>query len=88
MYSNYYFNLFIKIMSEDYVSSTSETTTNKFIKKTHLKVITFYEIEEYDNYSKERLMLEKLYSDIDFLHKARQNYIQTYNQIPVKHYLK
>ena len=56
MYSKYYFNLFIKIMSEDYVSSTSETTTNKFIKKTHLKVITFYEIEEYDNYSKERLI--------------------------------
>ena len=88
MYSKYYFNLFIKIMSEDYVSSTSETTTNKFIKKTHLKVITFYEIEEYDNYSKERLILEKRYSDIDFLHKARQNYIQTYNQSPVKHYLK
>ena len=60
-------------MSEDYVSSTSETTTNKFTNKTNRKDITFYEIEVNDNYSKERWILEKRYSEIDFLYKTLTN---------------
>jgi len=60
-------------MSEYYLLSTSETKTNKYTKKTHSNDITFYKIEINDNYSKERWILEKRYTEIDFLHKIFTN---------------
>ena len=58
-------------MSEDYVASTIEITIKEFFEKyIDSKTVTFYKIEVYDNYSKERWILEKRYSEIDFLHKT------------------
>jgi WD40 repeat protein len=58
-------------MTEDYVASTLEITIKEFFEKyIDSKTVTFYKIEVYDNYSKERWILEKRYSEIDFLHKT------------------
>lgn len=58
-------------MTEDYVASTLEITISEFFEKyIDSKTVTFYKIEVYDNYSKERWILEKRYSEIDFLHKT------------------
>ena len=54
----------------DYVASTIEITINQFFEKyIENKTVTFYKLEIYDNYSKERWELEKRYSEIDNLHK-------------------
>ena len=54
----------------DYVTSTIEITIKEFFEKyIENKTATFYKIEIYDNYSKERWELEKRYSEIDNLHK-------------------
>ena len=67
-------------MTEDYVSSTLEITINEFFEKyIDSKIVTFYKIEVYDNYSKERWILEKRYSEIDLLHK---NISKLYPNIP------
>ena len=56
---------------EDYVASTIEVTINDFGEKyIDGKTVTFYKIEIYDNYSKEKWVLEKRYSEIDLLHKS------------------
>lgn len=74
---------------EDYVASTIEVTINDFGEKyIDGKTVTFYKIEIYDNYSKEKWVLEKRYSEIDLLHKSLSNYIQTYPPCLVKLYLK
>ena len=42
-------------MTEDYVASTLEITIKEFFEKyIDSKTVTFYKIEVYDNYSKER----------------------------------
>ena len=42
-------------MTEDYVASTLEITISEFFEKyIDSKTVTFYKIEVYDNYSKER----------------------------------
>ena len=67
-------------MTEDYVSSTLEITISEFFEKyIDSKIVTFYKIEVYDNYSKERWILEKRYSEIDLLHK---NISKLYPNIP------
>ena len=54
----------------DYVASTIEITINQFFEKyIENKTVTFYKLEIYDNYSKERWDLDKRYSEIDNLHK-------------------
>lgn len=74
---------------EDYVASTIEVTINDFGEKyIDGKTVTFYKIEIYDNYSKEKWVLEKRYSEIDLLHKSLS---KLYPNIPpclVKLYLK
>ena len=58
-------------MSEDYVASTIEITIKEFFEKyIDSKTVTFYKLEIYDNYSKERWILDKRYSEIDLLHKT------------------
>ena len=58
-------------MTEDYVASTLEIKITEFFEKyIESKTVTFYKLEIYDNYSKERWYLEKRYSEIDFLHKT------------------
>ena len=58
-------------MREDYVASTLEITIREFFEKyIDGKLVTFYKIEIYDNYSKEKWILEKRYSEIDILHKT------------------
>ena len=58
-------------MTEDYVASTLEISINEFFEKyIDSKTVTFYKIEIYDNYSKEKWVLEKRYSEIDLLHKT------------------
>ena len=58
-------------MTDDYVSSTLEITINEFFEKyIESKTVTFYKIEVFDNYSKEKWILEKRYSEIDFLNKT------------------
>ena len=58
-------------MTEDYVASTLEITINEFFEKyIESKTVTFYKLELYDNYSKEKWVLEKRYSEIDYLHRA------------------
>jgi len=55
----------------DYLFSTLEIKINEFFEKyVEGKTVTFYKIEVYDNYSKEKWVLEKRYSEIDFLHKT------------------
>ena len=67
-------------MTEDYVSSKLEITIKEFFEKyIDSKIVTFYKIEVYDNYSKERWILEKRYSEIDLLHK---NISKLYPNIP------
>ena len=64
----------------DYVASTIEVTINDFGEKyIDGKTVTFYKIEIYDNYSKEKWVLEKRYSEIDLLHK---NLSKLYPNIP------
>ena len=58
-------------MTEEYVASTLEITIHEFFEKyIDGKIVTFYKIEVYDNYSKEKWLLEKRYSEIDILHKT------------------
>ena len=58
-------------MTENYVASTLEITINEFFEKyIDNKTVTFYKLEVYDNYSKEKWILEKRYSEIDLLHKT------------------
>ena len=58
-------------MTEDYVASTLEITINEFFEKyIESKTVTFYKIQVYDNYSKEKWILDKRYSEIDLLHKT------------------
>ena len=58
-------------MSQDYVASTLEITITEFFEKyIESKTVTFYKLEIYDNYSKERWNLDKRYSEIDLLHKT------------------
>ena len=58
-------------MTEDYVASTLEITIHEFFEKyIDGKIVTFYKIEVYDNYSREKWLLEKRYSEIDILHKT------------------
>ena len=58
-------------MSQDYVASTLEITITEFFEKyIESKTVTFYKLEIYDNYSKERWYLDKRYSEIDLLHKT------------------
>ena len=65
---------------QDYVASTIEVTINDFGEKyIDGKTVTFYKIEIYDNYSKEKWVLEKRYSEIDLLHK---NLSKLYPNIP------
>ena len=55
----------------DYLFSALEIKINEFFEKyVEGKTVTFYKIEVYDNYSKETWVLEKRYSEIDFLHKT------------------
>jgi len=56
---------------DDYLASTIEVTINEFGEKyIDGKTVTFYKIEIYDNYSKEKWTMEKRYSEIDALHKS------------------
>ena len=58
-------------MADDYVASTLEIKITEFFEKyIDSKTVTFYKIEVYDNYSKEKWELDKRYSEIDFLHKT------------------
>ena len=58
-------------MTDDYVASTLEIKINEFFEKyIDGKLVTFYKLEIYDNYSKEKWQLEKRYSEIDLLHKT------------------
>ena len=58
-------------MSQDYVASTIEITITEFFEKyIDSKTVTFYKLEIYDNYSKEKWNLDKRYSEIDALHKT------------------
>ena len=58
-------------MTDDYVASTLEIRINEFFEKyIESKTVTFYKIEVYDNYSKEKWELDKRYSEIDLLHKT------------------
>ena len=58
-------------MTDDYVTSTLEITIKEFFEKyIDSKTVTFYKLEIYDNYSKERWFLDKRYSEIDLLHKT------------------
>ena len=58
-------------MSQDYVASTLEIKITEFFEKyIESKTVTFYKLEIYDNYSKERWNLDKRYSEIDLLHKT------------------
>ncbi len=64
----------------DYLQSTLEIKINEFFEKyVEGKTVTFYKIEVFDNYSKETWYLEKLYSEIDFLHKT---FSKLYPNIP------
>ena len=58
-------------MTDNYVASTIEISINQFFEKyIESKTVTFYKLEIYDNYSKERWELDKRYSEIDYLHKT------------------
>ena len=58
-------------MTDDYVASTIEITITEFFEKyIDSKTVTFYKLEIYDNYSKEKWILDKRYSEIDLLHKT------------------
>ena len=58
-------------MTDDYVASTLEIKINEFFEKyIDGKLVTFYKLEIFDNYSKEKWQLEKRYSEIDYLHKT------------------
>ena len=68
-------------MTDDYVASTLEIRINEFFEKyIESKTVTFYKIEVYDNYSKEKWELDKRYSD--------QSYIRIFLQCREKLYLK
>ena len=55
----------------DYLQSTIEISISEFFEKyVDGKIVTFYKVEIYDNYSKENWILEKRYSEIDALHKT------------------
>ena len=52
-------------MTDDYVASTIEITITEFFEKyIDSKTVTFYKLEIYDNYSKEKWNLDKRYSEI------------------------
>ena len=58
-------------MTDNYVSSTIEVSINEFFEKyIDNKTVTFYKLEIYDNFSKEKWELDKRYSEIDLLHKT------------------
>ena len=47
----------------DYLQSTIEISISEFFEKyVDGKIVTFYKVEIYDNYSKENWILEKRYS--------------------------
>ena len=55
----------------DYLTSTLELKISEYFEKyIDGKLVTFYKIQIYDNFSKESWVLEKRYSEIDFLHKT------------------
>ena len=55
----------------DYLQSTLQISISEFFEKyVDGKIVTFYKVEVYDNYSKENWILEKRYSEIDALHKT------------------
>jgi hypothetical protein len=55
----------------DFLQSNLEISIHEFFEKyVDGKLVTFYKIEVYDNFSKETWILEKRYSEIDLLHKT------------------
>lgn len=68
-YQEYYLKLNINM--SDYLLSTLKISITEFLEKyINGKIITFYKIEVYDNYSKETWILEKRFSEINTLHKT------------------
>ena len=57
-------------MEDQMITSTIMTDVPEFIEKyVDSKTVTFYTINVYDNFSKQKWVLEKRYSEFENLHK-------------------